>query len=336
MGSTLQPAAESSVPTAHGATELAWFSNKELRPLAWTITVALCAGLMHFLGAAFERGRLSALSIYGFSRPTFDQEYLIYGATAVLVIVGPAITVLVVAIAGSKLVRLLHPPAPSWLASWQSVRVRQAAWWIGIITVIAGLGALNTIALDLSRHADGMILKQADVGNTWMNMVLDEDLDWFSLYWFGLCGGMALFVLIASCVIPGFKTQRYKALFVAWLALQVVALFVQYSYILGATQTIGEYPLVSFSNAGQLLGKGAVPILIGEDDKQFAILVVYSCASQNTPAKTVLYLPRSEVKWMGVVGQEPLHLYAHIRELSKRSLTPCEVENPSPPPSTPK
>ena len=193
--------------------------------------------------------------------------------------------------------------------------------WIGIVIVIVGLGALNAIAFDLAKQADGMILKpQKDVGSTWMDIVLDEDLDSFSLYWLGLCGGLGLFLVVARWLVSNFNVRQYKVLFVAWLTLQAKrCMCVCCSYILGATQTVSEYPVVAFSNSTQLLGKDVIPILIGQDDKQFAILLAYSCTSPSNLTNTVLYLPRSEVKWMVVVRQEPLHLYAHLRELAQQA-----------------
>jgi hypothetical protein len=201
-----------------------------------------------------------------------------------------------------------------------------------------GLGALNAIAFDLAKQADGMILKlPEDIGSTWMNIVLDEDLDLFSLYWLGLCGGLGAFLLIARWVASKFNTRWHKALFLAWLTLQATVLCVQYSYILGATQTVREYPVVAFSNSSQMLGKGVIPILIGQDDKQFAILLAYNCTSQSNLTNTVLYLPRAEVKWMIVVRQEPLHLYAHLRELAKQaSQHPCETDSSPPTPGLPR
>ena len=58
----------------------------------------LCAGLMHVLGAATESGRLGALSIYGFSRSTFNQEYVFDGAVAAIRDLHAGITAVVAAI----------------------------------------------------------------------------------------------------------------------------------------------------------------------------------------------------------------------------------------------
>jgi hypothetical protein len=337
MSSNAHRMTESPSSAVPETAEFGWFSNKELRTLAWTTTVALCAGLMHFLGAAVESGRLNALSMYGFSRPIFSQEYVIYGAVAIIAIFTPAITVVVLAMVGAKLARVLYRRISSRFAHLLPAYGAQAVWWSGIVIVILGLGGLNAVTLDLAKQADGLILKhQADLGSTWMNMVLDADLDWVSLYWFGLCGGMALLVVIARRVVSEFKVQLYKVLFVAWVALQVMVLCVGYSYILGATQTIDNYPVVAFSNSSQMLGKNVIPILIGQDDKQFAILVAYTCTSQSNANNAVLYLPRGEVKWMTVVKQEPLHLYAHLRELAQKTSTPCQAESSSPSPSAAK
>lgn len=331
MSDDPQPAAEYSSPTAPESAGFGWFSNKELRGLAWTTAVALCAGLMHILGAAVETGRLYALSIYGFSRPTFNQEYVTNGAVAVIAIFTPWITVVLVVMIGAKLAGGLYRRISFRFAHLLPAYTAQVVWWTSIIVVIVGLGMLNVIAFDLVKQSDGLILKhQEDLGSTWMNMVLDEGGDWFSLYWLGLCGGMALLLVVARWVVSEFKDQRYKMLFVAWSTLQALVLCVAYSRILGATLTIDEYPVVAFSNSSQLLGTNAVPILIGQDDKQFAILVAQTCKSQSGLTNTVLYLPRSEVKWMIVLRQEPLHLFAHLRELAQKASIPCQAESSSP------
>jgi hypothetical protein len=337
MSDDPQPAAEYSSPAAPESGGFGWFSNKELRGLAWTTAVALCAGLMHVLGAAVETGRLHALSIYGFSRPTFSQDYVIDGAVAVIAIFTPWITVALVVMIGLKLVGGLYRRISGRFAHLLPTYTAKVIWWASIVVVIVGLGMLNVVAFDLVKQADGLILKhQEDLGTTWMNMVLDEGGDWFSLYWLGLCGGMALLFIIARSVVSGFKDQRYKVLFVAWSTLQALVLCAAYSCILGATLTIDEYPVVAFSNSSQMLGTNAIPILIGQDDKQFAILVAQTCKSQSGLTSTVLYLPRSEVKWMIVLRQEPLHLFAHLRELAQRASTPCQAESPSLSPPTSK
>jgi hypothetical protein len=106
------PPTESFAPAIPEAAEPSWLFSKELRALAWTTAIAVCAGIMHFFGATAESGRLSALSIYGFSRAAFNQEYVLEGAAAALAILAPVITVVVATMVASKFGRLLYRRLP--------------------------------------------------------------------------------------------------------------------------------------------------------------------------------------------------------------------------------
>jgi hypothetical protein len=102
--------------------------------------------------------------------------------------------------------------------------------------------------------------------------------------------------------------------------------------IFGASGTFQRYPVIAFSGEDRL-GQDVVTILLGEDDNGFGILVLYRCRPPQEINRQVLYLPRSEVKWISIVQQAPLQLYAHLYELYKGNRTGCPVQGSSPPPS---
>lgn len=311
--------------------------TKELTTLFWPTAVALLAGFAHFLGYMVERGKSNALGLDALAAPTISQEYIFTGAIALIAILGPAVVIAAVWVLAAKGLRSLSR------RHWGQVLGERldaffhgsAVWWFGLIAAIAGAFGLNWIMYDLVRQADGMILKApADVGGTWMTMVLDPEVDSFNVYWSLLCGGLTSFVGLGVWLMrSGFTTQRRRRLFGCWLSLQVLTMISALAMILGAASTIRKYPVVSFSNAEQLLGKDAVPLLIGSDDKQFAFLVVFSKATAN---RIVAYVPRSELKWLAIVNNAPLHLYAHVHELEdSQSSVPKEPKAPITGPSLP-
>lgn len=66
------------------------------------------------------------------------------------------------------------------------------------------------------------------------------------------------------------------------------------------------------------MGGDEVPILLGKDDKMFAFLVVSAKDKPTDGAhKVILYLPRSEVKYMTVVRTVPLYMFDKYDDLQR-------------------
>ena len=116
----------------------------------------------------------------------------------------------------------------------------------------------------------------------------------------------------------GLKGGSARIAFSFWARAQVLLLLLGFSYLIGVTDTIGEYPIVAFSGMDQL-APHSCSVLLGSDDKQFAILVVNCQQKPEGLQKYVLYLPRTEVKWMTVIRVTQLQPLARLDDLKKLS-----------------
>jgi len=178
---------------------------------------------------------------------------------------------------------------------------------------------------NLMRNADAMILKPAEeVGTAWLRMSLDQDRIWLIGYELLLVAILSVFLFLSWWILTRFATSTMaRSVYGTWAAIQIFNLVSGFAFIYGASLTFQPYPLVVFSNYEQLCGKGALPILLGSDEKLYAFLVIFKVGAPNerpSPSKVILYLPRTEVKWMAVVKQEPLHLLARYPDA--RALLP--------------
>jgi hypothetical protein len=130
---------------------------------------------------------------------------------------------------------------------------------------------------------------------------------------------MALFVTISWWLIGrGIQRRPSKIAFSLWAGTQLLFLLVGYSYLVGVTDTIGEFPAVAFSGTAQL-APDSCSILIGADDKQIALLIVKCEKPSETLQKYVLYVPRSEVKWMTVIRVVSIQPLARLDDLKRLS-----------------
>jgi hypothetical protein len=174
------------------------------------------------------------------------------------------------------------------------------------------------MANDLVREVDSIVLKPSmEVGTAWMRISMDQEQEWATAYELLLSSGLTLFLYLSARILAADSTRlSLKVLYGSWAGIQALNFVFSFASIWGATTTIEPFPIVAFSGVEQLLGKHVLPVLIGSDDKLFAFLVVnVGAPSDNPMPKTILYLPRSEVKWMTIIRRVPLHLLSHSQEL---------------------
>ena len=90
-----------------------------------------------------------------------------------------------------------------------------------------------------------------------------------------------------------------------------------FAHLHGIAGTVEDYPVVAFSGVTEI-GQHVLPFLLGQDDKTFAILIL-QLSNQNDSVQTryVLYLPRTELKWMTVLKFMPLYQMSKIDDLKK-------------------
>jgi hypothetical protein len=154
------------------------------------------------------------------------------------------------------------------------------------------------------------------MGSIWNNALLTDDpgtASGFSLLYFI---GVVAFLWLSYIVLANdFKRRWNKRIFALWVVLQLFGFMLSFSYLCGVADTVKDFPLVSFSDDQHLLSDGALPILLGSDDKQFALLIVYSKPNADGVKRLILYLPRTEVKWMTELRLVPLQPMAKANEL---------------------
>jgi hypothetical protein len=294
--------------------------TKELQVLAWTTAIAVFAGFVHFLGYLSQHGADSALAVHGFATAGDSEHRLYLGSVALVVLASIFVSVVICGLITFKLTHIivtrLFPTAFKRLSEQLQ---HPSVWWISFVALVVFTIVLNVISTDLIKNATDMVLKTtSEIGDTWSDAVFDTDSSGI-VYLFALCLAQTVVCLLAWRVRAGFRNPLYRNVFVAWVVIQLLSFLVMDGFIYGVTTSIDEFPSVTFSGQEQLLGKNAVPLLVGSDDKQVALLVLYPCAPDSGLRKTVLYLPRSEIKWMTSGKALPIHLAAHLGELNHGS-----------------
>ncbi len=287
--------------------------------LAWSAGIAVLAGFATCAGMAREGGRSNALGLYSLSPPPIDQRDTYRGMMSLLqaILVSVIVSVAAVLLYRAALAILRKTPLrrlpTSVLAGKRGLR------WVVLVLIIADVAFLNASMINLARQANGIILKHmSDVGPVWPTILLDQDKDAAFGFMLIFGGGLALLVA-ASWWLISTKIRRpwTSTAFTTWAVAQVLSLLLGYSYLSGVADTVDDYPAVAFSGEEQLQA-GSMAVLLGSDEKEFALLIVNSQAKPDLQ-RYVLYLPRTEVKWMTVLRLMPLHPLANIGDMERRS-----------------
>lgn len=320
---------------------------QDWKSLAWPVVAALFAAMCHFMGYVANRGKIAALGAYDLSTASVSQEYIIQGA---LILANLGLRILGVAII-LKGVWVLALWVGRQLPDRTQVRLRRiaelAGWgWVALAAGVITLGIGLTVAGDLARDIDGVVLKPASkVGIAWMRMSLDPEHVWPGIYELLLVSVMVTFGVLSWWIIAKFfKNVTVKAVYGTWAVLQLFNLVAWYAFINGAAATtFSPYPIVAFSGSEQMLGKDSISFLLGSDDREFAFLVIFKVSASNeilNVDQVILYRPRSEVKWITVLKQEPIHTMARYhdivryRELIKPPANGGPIPDSEPNPST--
>jgi hypothetical protein len=296
-----------------------WRELLDRKEITWPAIAALWIALFHLFGYVAANGKTSALGVYDLARPAISQEYVISGLI-VFAQLGLQCILVILAGVGIRAIarRLLRrfPPMQTHVASVANSQT--FGWLIVILAVVVFLfGAF--IGTDLVKNADALILKPvAEAGSNWTRINLDLEEFWLFAYLFVLASVLTIFVRLSYWIVIRFiQTKPVKVMYSIWAILQTLNIAMMYAFVLGAGWTIQPYPVIIFSNQEQHVGKNTLTVLLGSDEREFAFLVSYIGATQAetpTPSKTILYLPRSEVKWMRVIGHQPLQVIAYYRD----------------------
>ena len=303
-------------------------SLSELPSTAWPLALTLAAALLYALGYAFDRGAVRALGLWNLSRPTFTQYYLFQGGIT-LEWLAPSAAVLIVAftlvhrpvnraVAESsgrgksklasrieKIVQSVEYPSGSIaLISWLAVTVLLGA-------VSSGLPALDSTPLAATPALHSYLIHLRPDGSYVPNLEL----------FFPAGGFVVIFIALnhwfAASAIRG---KMMQTIYLTCVAVPFLSLLMEYAYIYGAASAIQPYALVTFSRMNEVIGDRAAAMLLGSDDHQFAFLVVTVDTTKEQrpePHKLLVYVPRSEVKWMKVLSSERLETFADLRNSQK-------------------
>lgn len=317
---SVMTAGSSRLPTPDGvSTRTKLFSG--LDALGWSAGVAVLTALATCAGMIRESGKFSALALYPLSHPAIDQRDTYKGMSCLLSAI--LVTLLAFAVAYSIYLPamwvLRKTPLHGRLSSLRSRAIRFLSW-TALIIVLVDVVFLNTSIVKLADQAEGLVLKHAsDAGTVWPEILLDEDFGAASGYIFVFGAGMATFIALSWWLIDTRAKRRLsKVAFSFWAGAQVLLLLLGYSYLIGVTDTIGQFPIVVFSGSEQLVPHSCA-LLLGSDDKQFAFLIVNCQEKSEQLQKYVLYLPRTEVKWMTVIRVAQLQPLARLDDLKKLS-----------------
>jgi len=291
--------------------------RSDLNALTWSIGAAVFTGLATALGLVFQSGRFHALGLYTLSYPRIDQGYLFKGTTILLGVLSVTVLPFIVG-------RLIFLGA-RWGAKRSSFRLpihlpcwaRERMWWIVLALLIAIGSGLNSGIAEMVNRSDAVILRNTtQIGRVWTGILLDQDDDESFAYSFLYGTGLAIIVWCSYWLLTA-KLERSwsKLLFSLFVGVEVLSLLIAYAYLSGVASTVDRFPLVSFSGQTGWVDQGGLLLLLGSDDKQFAFLVVKTKAPQGDTQEFILYVPRSEVKWMAVLRLLPLQPVAKLSEL---------------------
>jgi len=312
---------------------------QDWKTIAWPAFIALVAALFYFMGFTVTNGRRAALGVSAMiERPPISQEYFIRGAGVFLVMALYTAVILTFAATIRAIFLRLFRHLPDKVLTWVGVIARRRTWgWMvvamAVITSFLGDGLSGALMKD----ADGLVLKSAkDIGTSWVRIGIEADQTSIYGYMFLLVGILIFLVALSWWILTRFTKSTFgKMIYGAWVMSNLLLLIAAFGSLAGVSTTFEPYPIVIFSNMQQYLGKDTVAVFLDSDDKQYAFLVVLHVGEENqrpNPDKVILCLPRTEIKWMIVLRQMPLHLIDHYHDF--KALLQTIPSNPMPSPNT--
>jgi hypothetical protein len=285
-----------------------------IHAVAWSTGAAAIAWLATCLGQTYWAGKNDALGLDGLSLPGVAQGHILRGIAIVL---NSAIDVIIALIAARLIYLSLR---------WGKRRVAPRfhlnfarLWWIVLVLVLADMAFSIHTMKGLEKQGKGMVLKStSEVGTTWTQVLFDEDGgSAFPLDLAYGCG-LALFLGLNGWLITTkFKQPWVKVAFSLWAVSGTLSFLFSYAYLQGMVETVHDFPVIAYSGQMTDLGEGFICLLLGEDDKMFALLCIKVDDKTDGTKKFIYYLPRTEVKWMTVIRYMPIYLTSDINELKR-------------------
>lgn len=294
-------------------------ASSEIKGLVVPALLAVLVGGLHFLGFVQVAGRNKALGLYVFAVPPVGQEHLYGGAlllTQLTFYLALCALPWLSCVRLWKLVRRFFPVVHDFLSS---LLARPQMGWAALVVAEGVFGALNVRMGTLVRESAAIIIKPLkEVDAFWFNLVIDERQETITLYSFYFSAVLMIAILLAKhfwTSVAATRSARFRFLWGLVLSLQLGVLLTTYALLTGVAATNDSYPVVAFSGMQELLGPQTVPFLIAEDERQYGLLIVFTAKEALPLRSTVVFLPRTEVKWMTIVGLYPLHRLARYHDI---------------------
>jgi hypothetical protein len=285
-----------------------------LHTIAFSTAVAVLTGISACIGASFVSGAKEALGLYALSSDAVDQHDVFIG----LIVMGQVLVnaLLIVVLARLAYLGIRWAVSKTKLRMTMPAFIKQHIWLLALLVVTIEAAFLMNVMMRLSDHVQGILFKNiTEVGRFWKSALFEQDHSTAGGYSFVYSGLLALFVWLCWWLVAKGVDKPLRRVVVSTFGLLVAFVsLLDFAYLSGAVQTVKDYPIVAVvtqsgvMGGGGIFGEGSVPILLGKDDKMFAFLVVLTKAQPNDVVhKMIVYVPRSEVKYMVVTLTVPLY-----------------------------
>jgi hypothetical protein len=290
-----------------------------LHALAWSTATAILLGLATTMGRANTDGVYSALGLTALTPPAIDQTQSVLGVALALqvILMGFAMSIIARVLYFGAIWIISKLPGPDLLKLPQ--RIQERLWWVAIVLLIADAVLMNHGIFHLAKAAENLLFKStSDIGDIWTHVIFEADRDTAATYELLFCFGTTSFFWLSWWLIRHrFKNLVPRTVFTAYAVTQLAGMLLGFAFLHGIASTVQDFPAVAVSGISQMDGH-FITILLGQDDKMFAI-VVLQLNDQNDEVKSryVLYLPRSEVKWMTVFSFVPLYRMSKLNDLKR-------------------
>ena len=290
-----------------------------LHALAWSTAAAMFLALATALGIAHTSGGYGALGLTALTHPAIDQSQTTLGILIALQVILLCIAISVIGrglYLGSKwgvrkLSRREIPALPQW--------IHRRLWWFAIALLITDAVLMNVGIIGLAKSAENLLFKStSEIGDIWTRVIFEDDHSTASNYDLLFCLGVTVFAWLSWWLARyRFKWLVPRIAFTTYAVAQVAGMMLGFAHLHGTADTVDDYPLVAFSGVTEI-GEHVLPILLGQDDKMFAILILQlNDKNDAIQMRYVLYLPRTELKWMTVLRFMPLYRTSKINDLKE-------------------
>jgi hypothetical protein len=294
-----------------------------LQTIATSSAIALLAGFSAFIGRAMANGRNDALGLYALTPTPIDQRDIYVG---ILLITGVLINIILIIIAFRVsylairyFIQMLIRTVLASFAHRLKVptAISRHLGWIALAVATANSVLLVVKMGQFLQQSHGMLMKSLnEIGTPWSQMLSSRLTA--GMYTSAYSIFLALQVGATWWFITDvFQPRRRRGLVAILSAMFIILSITEYAYLQGALSTFNEYPMVVVPSQKETFGEHSISVLLGQDDKVFAFLVVKLGDSTSAGQKMLVYLARDQVKSMSVLRMVSVQQIDHYDELKR-------------------